>query len=245
MRVRFKRTLIIMLSLFLFSTMLTLGTTNPAAASTGTNSLTLDNKLISEMVSQALAKMGINAQNVKSDSYKITVCPYKNGKKIVIPIDKSKAGTQPVPQPKPVPTPQPSPAPQPSQPVQGLSADEQQMLDLVNAARTSAGLSPFQPDLNLVKLARLKAQDMIDKNYFSHNSPTYGSPFDMMKSAGITYRTAGENLAGAPTVDIAHTNLMNSPGHRANILNANFSKVGIGIVNGGPYGKMFVQMFNG
>ncbi|MFZ5645458.1 MAG: CAP domain-containing protein [Bacillota bacterium] len=245
MRLRFKRTLIIMLSLFLFSTMFSLGTANPAAASTGTNSLTLDNKLISEMVSQALAKMGINTLNVKNDSYKISVCPYKDGKKVVIPIDKSKTGTQPVPQPKPIPTPQPSPAPQPSQPVQGLSADEQQMLDLVNAARTSAGLSPLQPDLNLVKLARLKAQDMIDKNYFSHNSPTYGSPFDMMKSAGITYRYAGENLAGAPAVDTAHTNLMNSPGHRANILNANFSKVGIGIVNGGPYGKMFVQMFNG
>ena len=119
------------------------------------------------------------------------------------------------------------------------------MLDLVNAARIKAGLTPLQADMTLVKLARLKGQDMINNNYFGHTSPTYGSPFDMMKAAGVTYRYAGENLAGASTVDIAHTNLMNSPGHRANILNANFTKVGIGVVNGGPYGKMLVQMFIG
>jgi len=67
----------------------------------------------------------------------------------------------------------------------------------------------------------------------------------MMKAAGVSYRYAGENLAGAPTVEMAHNSLMNSPGHRANILNANFTKIGIGVVSGGPYGKMFVQMFTG
>jgi len=86
---------------------------------------------------------------------------------------------------------------------------------------------------------------MIDKGYFSHNSPTYGSPFDMMKKYGVQYSYAGENLAGASTVSSAHTNLMNSSGHRANILKSNYTKVGIGVVSGGPYGKMFVQMFNG
>lgn len=119
------------------------------------------------------------------------------------------------------------------------------MLDLVNQERAKAGLKPLQMDLQLVKLARMKAQDMIDNRYFSHTSPTYGSPFEMMKSHGVQYRTAGENLAGAPTVDTAHNNLMNSPGHRANILNSNFSKAGIGVVSGGPYGKMFVQLFTG
>jgi len=151
----------------------------------------------------------------------------------------------PTPKPIPQPVPQPQPQPQPEQPVQGLNADEQKMLSLVNSARAGAGLKPLQADLSLVKLARLKGQDMINKNYFSHTSPTYGSPFDMMKAAGVSYRYAGENLAGASTVDSAHTNLMNSPGHRANILNGNFTKVGIGVVNGGPYGKMFVQMFIG
>lgn len=129
--------------------------------------------------------------------------------------------------------------------VAGLTADEQRMLDLVNAERAKNGQPLLKANLKLTEVARLKARDMIDKNYFSHTSPTYGSPFDMMRKFGITYGTAGENLAGAPTVDTAHTNLMNSSGHRANILNGSFREVGIGIVNGGPYGKMIVQMFIG
>jgi len=127
----------------------------------------------------------------------------------------------------------------------GLTADEQNMLNMVNSERSKNGLAPLKANLKLTGVARLKAKDMIDKNYFSHTSPTYGSPFDMMRQYGITYRTAGENLAGAPSVNSAHTNLMNSPGHRANILNSSFKEVGIGVVNGGPYGKMFVQMFIG
>jgi len=155
---------------------------------------------------------------------------------------------QPVPvppQPTPQPTPEPKPVPvQPTQPA-ALSVDEQRMYDLVNGERSKQGLKPLAIDMELVKLARMKAKDMIDKNYFSHQSPTYGSPFDMMKNAGVSYRTAGENLAGASTVDRAHTNLMNSPGHRANILNSGYTSAGIGVVNGGPYGKMFVQLFKG
>lgn len=138
------------------------------------------------------------------------------------------------------------PATQPAAtPVQGLTADEQQMLNLVNKERTQRGLAPLKANLELTKVARLKAKDMIDKNYFSHQSPTYGSPFDMMSRFGISYRTAGENIAGNSTVTAAHTALMNSDGHRANILNSAYTEVGIGIVNGGPYGKMFVQMFKG
>ncbi|KUK81563.1 MAG: Sporulation uncharacterized protein YkwD [Pelotomaculum thermopropionicum] len=141
-------------------------------------------------------------------------------------------------------SPEPQPHPQP-EPDTGLNADEQKMLDLVNRERINAGLSPLEIDLSLVKLSRMKAQDMIDQGYFSHNSPTYGSPFDMMRTYGIQYRYAGENLAGAPTVYRAHNSLMNSSGHRANILGRNFTGVGIGIVNGGPYGKIFVQLFTG
>lgn len=139
----------------------------------------------------------------------------------------------------------PTPAPAPAQAVQGLTADEQQMLNLVNKERTSCGLRPLQLDMDLVKIARLKSKDMIDNNYFSHQSPTYGSPFDMMASFGIPYRTAGENIAGSWSVEDAHRNLMNSDGHRKNILNPNFTHIGIGIVDGGPYGKMFTQMFVG
>lgn len=151
---------------------------------------------------------------------------------------------QPAPQQptQPAPTPQPEPTPAPTA---GLTADEQQMINLVNKERAANGLKPLQVDMQLVKLARMKSQDMIDKNYFSHTSPTYGSPFDMMKNNGVSYRAAGENLAGASAVTTAHTNLMNSDGHRKNILNSSFTHIGIGIVNGGPYGKMYTQLFIG
>jgi len=150
-------------------------------------------------------------------------------------------------QPKPEPT---QPAPKPEEPATpapttGLTADEQQMINLVNQERKAQGLKPLEVDMQLVKLARMKSQDMIDKNYFSHTSPTYGSPFDMMKKYGVSYKTAGENLAGASSVATAHKNLMNSEGHRKNILNSSFTHIGIGIVNGGPYGKMYTQLFIG
>lgn len=158
-------------------------------------------------------------------------------------IVKYKPGTPTAPKPAPAPTPVPKPAPNPSS--VSMSADEQKMFNLVNQERAKVGLPVYKANGELLKLARLKAQDMINKGYFSHTSPTYGSPFDMIKAAGVSYRYAGENLAGAYNVNTAHTNLMNSSGHRANILNNNFKEVGIGIVNGGPYGKMYVQLFIG
>lgn len=153
----------------------------------------------------------------------------------------------PVPTPTPTPTPTPAPAPSsnPSGLPTALTAMEQQMVNLVNQERTKQGLKPLEVDMRLVKAARLKSQDMITKNYTSHISPTYGSPFDMMKSMGISFNTAGENLAGAGTVDRAFTNLMNSAGHRANMMNPNYTKIGIGIIQGGPYGLMITQMFIG
>lgn len=126
-----------------------------------------------------------------------------------------------------------------------VSQEEQQMIDLVNEERAKRGLAPLKVNEELTKVARIKAQDMITNNYFSHQSPTYGSPFDMLNQFGISYRTAGENLAGNQTVEAAHQALMNSDGHRANILGQNYTEIGIGIVNGGPYGKMFVQLFKG
>jgi uncharacterized YkwD family protein len=126
----------------------------------------------------------------------------------------------------------------------GLTADEQLMVQLVNQERQNAGLQPLEVDMALVKVARVKAQDMIDRGYFSHTSPTYGSPFDMMRSFGITdWRAAAENIAQNPSVTGAHESFMNSPGHRNNIMNPAFNKVGIGILDGGPYGKTFVQLF--
>jgi len=124
-----------------------------------------------------------------------------------------------------------------------LSDAEQQMLKLVNEARAQNNVPPLKIDTELSNVARTKSQDMIDNNYFSHNSPKYGSPFDMMKSFGIKYVQAGENIAGNQSVESAHNALMNSPGHRKNILNPEFTHIGIGIRKGGPYGNMFTQMF--
>lgn len=135
--------------------------------------------------------------------------------------------------------------PAPAQPASGLTAQEQQMLSLINRERQKAGLSPLQADPQLTKVARLKSQDMIQNRYFSHQSPTYGSPFDMLRRFGISYRTAGENIAGNRSVEAAHAALMNSPGHRANILNRSFTQIGIGIQTGGQYGSMFTQLFKG
>jgi uncharacterized YkwD family protein len=146
----------------------------------------------------------------------------------------------PVPAPRPEPTPELTPAPNPPA---GLSAEEQQMIDLVNAARKEAGLQPLIADVKLSEVARLKSKDMAENNYFSHQSPTYGSPFEMMQRFGIAYSSAGENIACNQTVQAAHEALMNSPGHRENILKPTFTHIGIGIVDGGQCGKMFTQQF--
>ncbi len=120
---------------------------------------------------------------------------------------------------------------------------EAQMLQLVNQERARAGLAPLAADPELREVARRHSADMFARGYFSHVTPEGRSPFDRMAAAGVTYRTAGENLALAPTLSLAHTGLMNSPGHRANILHPDFGRVGIGIVDGGLRGLMVTQNF--
>lgn len=120
---------------------------------------------------------------------------------------------------------------------------EAQMLVLVNREREAAGLKPLAPDPELTQVARAHSTDMFERGYFAHVSPEGLSPFDRMKDAGVTFRTAGENLALAPTLQLAHTGLMNSPGHRANILRPEFGRLGIGIMDGGFRGIMVSQEF--
>lgn len=122
---------------------------------------------------------------------------------------------------------------------------ELKMLELVNEERLQAGIGALEMDYELVRIARLKSADMIENKYFDHTSPKYGDPFKMMESFGIKYKLAGENLAGDQTVEKAHESLMNSPGHRRNILKPDYTHIGIGIVEGGPYGIMFTQLFIG
>lgn len=126
-----------------------------------------------------------------------------------------------------------------------LTADEKEVFDLINAKRTAAGLSALKVDAELQNVARAKAEDMIKNNYFSHTSPTYGSPFDMMKSFGVSYKTAGENIAGNSSNTGAVNAWMNSEGHKANILNSSFNYTGVAVVKSSKYGKIFVQMFIG
>jgi uncharacterized protein YkwD len=120
---------------------------------------------------------------------------------------------------------------------------ERQMLELVNAERTRQGLRPLAADDGLRGVARAHSQEMFERGYFAHESPTAGSPYDRMRAAGVTFFIAGENLAYAPSVQLAHDGLMRSPGHRANILRAEFGRVGIGIIRSQFQGSMFTQDF--
>lgn len=124
------------------------------------------------------------------------------------------------------------------------SSYAQQVLELVNTERAKNGLSPLTLSSSVTKVAQLKAEDMKNKNYFSHTSPTYGSPFDMLKRFGISYRTAGENIAkGQKTPQAVVNAWMNSPGHRANILGKGYTQLGVGCTGGSsPY---WVQTFIG
>lgn len=120
--------------------------------------------------------------------------------------------------------------------VPGVLAYEQEVVRLVNAERASYGLPALSIRVDLCQYARVKSQDMHDSGYFSHTSPNYGSPFDMMKSFGITYSHAGENIAmGYSTPEAVVSAWMNSEGHRANIFSASYTELGVGYVADGGY----------
>jgi uncharacterized protein YkwD len=120
---------------------------------------------------------------------------------------------------------------------------EVQMLGLVNLERKKHGLKTLKPDPEMTAVARKQSLDMFGRGYFSHISPDGLDPFDRMANEGVSFLTAGENLALAQSLTIAHNGLMKSPGHRANILNPAFGRLGIGILDGGIYGFMVTQNF--
>ena len=126
-----------------------------------------------------------------------------------------------------------------------MTSDEQTIFNLVNEARRNAGLTELKLDKELLRVARIKSKDMVDNNYFSHTSPTYGTPFQMIKNFGISYKSAGENIAGNSTAKKAFDAWMNSSGHKANILGNSFTSTGIGVVDSPVYGKILTQMFIG
>ncbi|WP_082892743.1 SafA/ExsA family spore coat assembly protein [Rossellomorea aquimaris] len=119
-----------------------------------------------------------------------------------------------------------------------------EVVKLVNQERAKTGLSPLKENWELSRVARYKSEDMAAKNYFSHTSPTYGSPFQMIKDFGISYRAAGENIAaGQKTPAEVVKAWMNSEGHRKNIMSNTFTEIGVGYVKGGSYGHYWTQMF--
>lgn len=126
-----------------------------------------------------------------------------------------------------------------------LSKDELEIFNLINQKRIANGLTALNIDDELQNVARVKAKDMVDNNYFAHNSPTYGTPFNMIKNFGITYKAAGENIAGNSSNQGAVNAWMNSEGHRANILSNNYNYTGVAVVSSPKYGKIYVQMFIG
>jgi len=124
------------------------------------------------------------------------------------------------------------------------SSLEVKMIEMVNKERTGRGLSPLKRDAELTDVARAHSRDMFVQGYFSHITPGGKDPFDRMHASDIHFLTAGENIALAQSLSIAHNGLMNSPGHRANILNPAFGHVGIGILDGGMFGLMISQEFS-
>jgi len=126
-----------------------------------------------------------------------------------------------------------------------MTSDEQEVFNLINKQRTNNGLSALKVNSEVQRVAKIKAQDMVNNSCFSHNSPTYGTPFQMLQSFKVSYKTAGENIAGNSSNTGAVNAWMNSSGHKANILNNSFNYTGIGVVNSPKYGKVYVQMFIG
>lgn len=127
-----------------------------------------------------------------------------------------------------------------------FSSFQKEVTRLVNVERSKRGLSELSFNSQLSNVATLKSQDMINKNYFSHTSPTYGSPFDMMKQFNISYRAAGENIAMGQRTPAEVVNAwMNSQGHRENILNPNFTDIGVGVAKSSNGTLYWTQMFIG
>lgn len=129
-------------------------------------------------------------------------------------------------------------------PPQAVTTQAEAVLLLVNNERRKQGLSELKLSNSLTSIATMKSKDMAEKGYFDHNSPTYGSPFDMLHNFGISYRAAGENIAaGQKTANEVMNSWMNSSGHRANILNTSYTELGVGYYVGGQYGVYWTQLF--
>lgn len=128
-------------------------------------------------------------------------------------------------------------------PAPSARAEMPGLVELINAERARAGVAPVTVDPLLAQAAQLKAQDMIERGYFGHNSPAYGTPGQLVRALGAPFGHVAENLASGTDIAAAHAQLMGSPSHRHNLLNPEFTAVGVAVVPGGPYGAMMVELF--
>ncbi|NLB33736.1 MAG: hypothetical protein GX818_08260 [Tissierellia bacterium] len=195
-------------------------------------------------------KVRVNGKeiNLNSVDWKTVLKQYTPAEKPVTQVQKPAAPVEKPATPAPAPaTPAPTPVEKPAAPIEKNDTTvsssnltyEQKVVELVNVERQKAGLSTLKMDSAISNVARAKSKDMAVNNYFAHQSPTYGSAGDMLRQFGISWSAWGENIAsGQRTPEIVVNAWMNSPGHRANILSNNFSKIGVGYVtnsNGTPY----------
>lgn len=126
-----------------------------------------------------------------------------------------------------------------------LSVEEQEFLDKINEVRIKNSLPELKIDDSVENVARLKAQDLVENNYFSHTSLKYGTPFEMLSTSGVNYKTASENIAGNASIDGAISSWMNSDSHKNNILSTDFNYTGVAVAHSNTYGKILVQFFIG
>ncbi|KYD08535.1 CAP domain-containing protein [Heyndrickxia sporothermodurans] len=188
-----------------------------------------------KVINQLLAKYNVNGNNTSKNVQK-KVKPVKpTTTKKAKPVTQNKPSTGQTS--KTTPAKSTTPTTSTTQKADySLNAFEKQVVDLTNKERAINGLPALKIDTELSKVARTKSNDMAKNKYFDHTSPTYGSPFDMMKKFGISYRSAGENIAmGQRSPEEVVNAWMNSEGHRANILNKNYTHIGVGYVENGNY----------
>ncbi|MED0704089.1 MULTISPECIES: CAP domain-containing protein [Aeribacillus] len=200
-----------------------------------------DSKELQNLLNNCLQNSSIEANNAIKEAIKRNINQPANKQAVKKPAQTTQKTTQPAPSANDKAT--NNQTPKQSQTASSVNAFEKKVVELTNAERQKQGLKPLVLDEALSKVAREKSLDMQRNKYFSHTSPTYGSPFDMMKKFGISFRTAGENIAmGQRTPEEVVNAWMNSSGHRQNILNPNFTHIGVGYVENGNY---WTQMFIG
>lgn len=128
---------------------------------------------------------------------------------------------------------------------ENLSEEEKEVLYYINNYRKENGLEELKPFSDLQTIAKIKAEDLVNNNYFAHTSSMLGTPFEMLQSNGVEYEVAGENLAGNVNAQRAVEAWINSPSHKENILDTDYQYTGISVIDSPVYGKMFVQIFIG